>query len=230
MRFLALRLALAGSLLALPAAAQRWEYGLGLGGSLYKGDLTPTFNPLYTKLGGEAFVRYNPSYATAFRINAAYMSVKGDGADSPDPYISTLQPNRFSTPIFEVSGGLEYNFFNFRDPLRKRDRGTPFLYMGLGMFWFQPESPETNKITSIQPVIPFGVGYKYRLGKNLNFGAEFIARKTFTDYLDGVSDKDPVTGWQRGFKWTSDWYCYFGVTLSYTVYNILCPFDYNAPH
>ena len=94
------------------------------------------------------------------------------------------------------------------------------------MFYFRPSTTEPKSVSRIQPCIPLGFGYKYRLGKNLNLGAEFVARKTFTDYLDGVSDIDG-RGWQRGWKFTNDWYAYVGVSISYTVYNILCPFDYN---
>jgi Domain of unknown function (DUF6089) len=208
--------------------AQKWEFGGGIGGAVYKGDLAPTFNPLYTRPGGTVFVKYNTTYATAWRMQATYTGLKANAAGIPNPYISTVHPNRFSTPLFEATGGLEYNFYDYRDPLHKRQRGTPYLYGGLGIFWFRPSGTENVAVSAIQPVIPFGFGYKYRLGKNLNFSAEFVARKTFTDYLDGVSNVDR-RGWQHGFKFTNDWYAYLGINLSYTIYSILCPFDYNAP-
>ena len=207
--------------------AQHWEFGAGVGGALYKGDLAPTFNPLYTKPGGELFVKYNKSYATAFRFQALYSGLKATSADSPDPYMNTLAVNGFSTPIFEVAAGLEYNFLNYRDPLMKRERGTPYLFMGLGLFYFQPGNVEGIRVSSLQPCIPIGFGYKYRLDKNFNLAAEFAARATFTDLLDDVSNTDGKTGWQRGWQYTNDWYCYFGIKLSYTVYTIICPFDYN---
>ena len=82
--------------------------------------------------------------------------------------------------------------------------------------------------TPIQPCLPFGIGYKYRLSKNLNLAAEFVARKTFTDYLDGASTASNKNLLQRGFRYTSDLYSYFGISLSYTIYEIECPFDYNG--
>jgi len=215
---------LAFCLPSLYAFAQRWEYGGGVGGSVYKGDLAPSFNPIYTKPGVTGFVKNNLSHATALRFQGMYTSLTAQGRNSADVYIANLQPNSFSTQIIEVGMGLEYNFYNFRDPSQKRLRGTPYLFGGVGFFWFQPDSKE-KAVTEFQPMIPLGFGYKYRINKNWNFGAEFVARKTFTDYLDGVSNTDS-RGWQTGWKFTNDWYTYAGVTLSYTIYEIMCPFDY----
>ena len=91
--------------------AQRIEYGIGVGGMLYKGDLNPTFNPVYTKPAGTLFFKYNPSYATAWRTHITFGALQGDGGASPDPYVKNVQPLSFSTPIFEFGTGLEYNFF-----------------------------------------------------------------------------------------------------------------------
>lgn len=40
---------------------------------------------------------------------------------------------------------------------------------------------------SWQPAIPIAIGYRWDLGEHINFGIEYMYRKTFTDYLDGVS-------------------------------------------
>lgn len=37
--------------------------------------------------------------------------------------------------------------------------------------------------------IPLGVGVRWDLGRNLGLGVEYLYRITFTDYIDGVSDK-----------------------------------------
>lgn len=230
MRFLStllLALILVAACCTNGAYAQRWEFGAGVGGAFYKGDLAPSFNPLFTRPGGQVFAKYNPSYATAFRLNVAYTGLQGDGQRSPDVYVAELQPHTFSTPVFETYAALEYNFLDYRNPLLKRERGTPFLFGGIGIFWFRPGGPETVGTSAIQPMLPFGFGYKYRLSKHLNIAAEFAARKTFTDKLDGVSDIDQRTGWQRGWKFTEDMYGFVGVTVSYTLYAIICPFDYN---
>lgn len=207
------------------AYGQRHEFGLGVGATSYKGDLNPGFEVGEIKPGIEFLYRYNFSYVTALRANVLLGSLVGDGANSTNKYIATRAPNSFSTFLFEASVLGEYNFFDFRDPADRR-RGTPFLVGGLGFFVFRPGN--TEKITSnVQPMIPFGFGYKYRLNKNLNLGAEFMARRTFTDQLDDVSDLNNATFTQRGFKYDKDWYAYAGITLTYTIYTIVCPFDYN---
>ena len=50
-----------------------------------------------------------------------------------------------------------------------------------------------NYIASVQPykrtalIIPFGLGYKFRLGKFSTINLDISMRKSFTDYLDDVS-------------------------------------------
>jgi hypothetical protein len=205
---------------------QKHEFGIGLGGMLYKGDLNPFFNPSLTRFSGTGFYKQNLSYATALRAQATVGGIGGNSDLSPNLYIREVAPGKFSSLLFEVSGGLEYNFFNYRDPLNKRQRGTPYLFGGLGFFYFQPESRE-KVVSPLQLAIPFGLGYKYRLGKHFNLTAEFVARKVFTDYLDGVSTIDNFRGWQTAYRFDNDWYCYLGVHISYTIYTIICPFDYN---
>ena len=61
---------------------------------------------------------------------------------------------------------------------------------------------ETRKEYSlVQLVIPFGVGFKYAINKDLSVGIEYGIRKTFTDYIDDVSKTyfDPVyLGGEKG--------------------------------
>ncbi len=47
--------------------------------------------------------------------------------------------------------------------------------------------PTREKYSRIQLTIPMGVGFTYRLTRELNLGLEFGYRKTFTDYIDDVS-------------------------------------------
>jgi hypothetical protein len=122
---------------------------------------------------------------------------------------------------------FEYNFFDFRSPKLIYERGTPYFAAGLGFYYFQPGTYESRQTSPVQIVIPFGIGYKYRLNKNLNIGAEFLARKTFTDLLDDVKTYNKRTNNQRGYKYDNDWYMMLGINLTYTIYTIECPFDYN---
>ena len=90
--------------------------------------------------------------------------------------------------------------------------------------------------------IPFGVGAKANLSKNIGLSFEWGMRKTFTDYLDDVSKKyyDPAAlaaargttaaamsdpsigtdpgvsnaGRQRGNPTNKDWYSFIGIALT----------------
>lgn len=48
-----------------------------------------------------------------------------------------------------------------------------------------PGGPKQFKRVSIS--IPFGIGAKYIIGRKWSIGIEYLFRKTFTDYIDGVS-------------------------------------------
>ncbi len=194
---------------------------------MYKGDLSPGFSIPTIRPALDVLYRYNLSYSSVLRANMVLGSITADGANSPNVYIAQVEPNAFRSPIFEITGMFEYNFFDFRDPKQERVRGTPYLHGGIGFFVFRPGGAEALRTSPVQPVIPFGIGYKYRLSKNFNISAEFGARKTFTDLLDDVKDTDQRTGRQRGYKYDRDWYGFAGVMITYTLYEIVCPFDYN---
>ena len=66
------------------------------------------------------------------------------------------------------------------------------------------------------------------LGKRTNLGWELGARKTFNDMIDGAHDVDPATGIQRGYRYDNDWYYFTGITLSYIITKIPCPYTYDG--
>lgn len=208
------------------ALSQRYEFGVGFGGLNYKGDLNPQINPVLTRPGAQGFFRYNFSMTVVGRLNFGFGYLIGDGAKSPDSYISNIQPNKFSTPITEFSGFMEYNFFNYRNPKNRFIFGSPYLFGGPTILILTPENVEGKIIAPVQPAVTLGFGYKHQLGVYWNIGVEFGGRFTFTDYLDGVSDRDIFTGYQRGNPFDYDVYTFLGVNISYTIKEIICPFDY----
>lgn len=66
----------------------------------------------------------------------------------------------------------------------------PLRLEGQGM----PEYPYSKPYKLTQINIPFGGGIKYYISDRINLSAEFLYRKTFTDYIDDVSKKyiDPT--------------------------------------
>jgi len=111
----------------------------------------------------------------------------------------------FKTYIVELSGHLEFNFFEF---ISGDDQAifTPYLLTGLSVFYFNPmggiigsnstnlnrlgtegQGFKTKKYSLIQMAIPYGIGIKYNFTGFWNFGVEVANRKALTDYLDDVS-------------------------------------------
>ena len=96
---------------------------------------------------------------------------------------------------------------------------TPFVYLGLGMFYHLHSNPNAEgiKYKNLQAAIPMGLGIKYGSGR-YGIALEWGIRKTFTDYLDDVSayysKKDRLLeNYQRGEIFNKDWYVFTGVSL-----------------
>ncbi|HRH36348.1 MAG TPA: DUF6089 family protein, partial [Catalimonadaceae bacterium] len=150
-------------LLSWTVKAQRFEFGLGVGGLNYKGDLNPQLNPVLTRPGIQGFFRYNFSMTVVGRFNALFGYLVGDGSLSPDAYISRLAPNKFNTPITEFSGLIEYNFFNYRNPKNRFIFGSPYIFGGPSVFIFLPDNVEEKIAAPVQPALLLGFGYKHQM-------------------------------------------------------------------
>lgn len=227
------------------------EVGLFVGGSYYIGDLNPSqhFNATRPSVGG--FYRFIPNYRYAFRGGITYGEVLAD--DSQSDNADQLQRNlNFKSYIIDLHTIAEFNFLEYRIS-NDKFKFTSFLFLGLNVFSFKPKAQYNNNWFDLQPLkteaqsekykliqvgIPFGVGIKLNVAKNVGLGLEWGPRKLFTDYLDDVSGTYPNTiekpfdkqlasllsdrsknagsniNEQRGNPNTKDWYMFFGVTLN----------------
>ncbi len=210
------------------STAQKHEFGLGLGGFNYTGEINPRYDFLNYRPGGMAFYRYNSkNRVTAFRLGFAFGKLTGSESRSKE-YTAKIRDARMSSSLTEVSLMGEYNFINYRDK-KQLLKFSPYLTAGLAVFASQPNttgnSSDSPADLGAQVAIPFGLGVKFILNKNWNLGTEFVARKTFTDYLDGISNGD-IGQKSSGNPLDNDWYYYTGITLSYTIYGVNCPQEY----
>lgn len=183
-----------------PIFSQNLTLDIYGGVSNYQGDLQEksiTFSG--AKLGGGLGAHYSISENWDIRgsvlFGQLYASDKGGKNKSRNL--------DFSTNLFEVMVGAQYNFTSLSEVV------TPYLFAGLGVFHFNPYTYDTagNKFY-LEPLstegqgftigkqsygltqfsIPFGAGVDFRLTDRLSFGLEIGFRKLFTDYLDDVSD------------------------------------------
>lgn len=187
------------------------EIGLLLGASYYLGDLnTNHFNQPLPATG--LIIRQNIDRRFVYKAEALYINVK---SDDQNPFNirkqvdTTITGIHFKSPIFELSGLLEFNFLPYQ-PGNPLHTWTPFIYTGISLFHFNPKAenkygewvelqevgtegqgtnfwPSRRKYSLIQLAIPMGGGVKIAVNESFNIMLEYGIRKTFTDYLDDVS-------------------------------------------
>lgn len=119
----------------------------------------------------------------------------------------------FRSSLMEGAAVVEFDFRPY-GPGATESRWTPYIFGGLGVYHFSPEAlhteadgssrwvalrelhtegqgtsayPERRPYQLTQLCLPFGVGFRCRLGKSVSLSAEYGFRKTWTDYIDDVS-------------------------------------------
>ena len=206
--------------------AQFLEFGGGIGALSYAGDLSRGIKPLDSKLGGFGVFRMNFSDFLSFRTALAYGTLAADDGNPIDP-LGEVRNHSFKTSLWEFSGVLEYHFLDFRHE-KSPIRWTPYFFAGIGFSKLGEINGAPEDFGSIQANVPFGIGVKQLIGKRFAVTADFGVRKTFTDYLDGVSDSNQTRkdGFEFGHPNTNDWYFFSGISLTYILYKIPCPFPY----
>jgi len=187
------------------------EIGILLGTSYYLGDLNTThFNQPLAAAG--LIIRKNIDKRFAYKAEVLYLNIKSDERNSED----TIAKNRglhFKSPIYELSGQVEFNFLPFQ-PGNPLYTWTPYVYTGVSIFHFNPQAenangawvdlqelgtegqgttafPDKEKYSLIQYAIAIGGGFKIAVNPSFNIILEYGVRKTFTDYLDDVSTTYP---------------------------------------
>ena len=183
------------------------EIGIMGGVSLYSGDLSPKefglyFNEIDPAFG--AFSRFNLGKTVALRLGLTIGKITGSDANTD----RSERGLSFQSSLTEFSLIGEVNLFKLG---RYRNKGTiPYLFGGLAIFHFDPEAEFDGDYVKLQPLgtegqglpnypepyqltqvsIPLGVGIKFMLNESITLGLEFGGRKTFTDYLDDVSNNE----------------------------------------
>ena len=215
--------------------SQKIEFGLGGGVSHFKGDISPNFTPLKMGVGATGLFRYNFTKSVSFRANVLYTTYKSDDLNSNDPLYADRAIASFAKGnLFEGSLIAEYNFLN-RSTVTKAKDYTPYLFGGLGYSFITNTSEIfTGKTKVNTPVIPYGVGIKYRFKGPFSVCAEFGTRYTFTDDMDlnygkYFGNTNTTTNDLKNDKITfgdttrKDQYFFTSVTLTYTIFSLICP-------
>lgn len=198
------------------------EFGGGLGSMNYSGDLVRGYSFSTSALAGSGFYRMNFSEIFTIRLGLTIGTLKG--TETPiDPF--AIQRNHsFSSRLIELSSVFEYHFLDFKTP-DSQVNYSPYIFGGVAAIRY--DAPTNEEVGRFQFSLPMGVGFKYLIQKKFMVGIEAGARKTFFDYLDGVSDGDQtIKDYQYGNPKDDDWYFYSGISFSLTLFNVPCPFPY----
>ena len=237
------------------------QFRLGVFGGLsnYQGDLV---DKPYKSSKAAFGITVSYPLSERFFIRAGLTFGKVAGADSLSDKPELLARNlSFQSPITEFSVLGEYNIFNL-----DQIRWTPYIFAGVAVFHYNPYTFDAagNQVY-LQPLgtegqglpgysanqysltalsIPFGGGVKYAISDRVQLGLEVGLRKTFTDYIDDVSDgyadpsdlligrgpqsaelsyrgdevgfpAYPVKGFTRGNPKSKDYYYFSGLHLTF---------------
>lgn len=209
-----LALALSISLSSSQLTAQGLEIGVKAGGALYSGDLSPSGFSSYLEdvnFAGGAYIRYRPTTRFGIRVNGNFGKLSAERevtAPNENRDIVTVERN-FRTKLSEFNAVFEYDLFYLGD--RDRNFLAPYVYAGIGVLSFNPESEIDGIYTELQPlrteaqgqdptryeltpyeltkaVFVFGGGVRVRFADRIVLGIEVGGRNTFTDYIDDISN------------------------------------------
>ena len=192
----------------------RYEVGGMTGGSFYFGDAN--YSGLFKNMNlmGGAVWRYNLNPRMAVKTSLAVARISGSTVDAENRFPGG--ETDFSRTLYDLGAQFEYNFFAYGEGTgyKRTHRLTPYLFAGMG-FTFAPE-PLDNVFT---PVIPIGLGVKYKLAHRLNVGCELSFRFTMSDKLDVTKASAPILDDPFGIKSdgikNKDSYAFLSISLTY---------------
>ncbi len=186
--------------------------GLSAGVTNYTGDLNDNFSYKFSKLAFGA--HFSLVFNKHFSARATYLNGEIAASDAQNSILANRGRNlNFRSNISEVGANIVYNLFGLQAGFLARARYTPYVFLGIAIFHFNPQDSINGNWIDLQPLgtegqtlgsgkypepysrtqfaIPLGIGFDYKLLNNLDIGVELGFRKTFTDYLDDVSGTYP---------------------------------------
>jgi hypothetical protein len=164
---------------------------------------------------GLQYTRHLSKYFSG-NIQVSYIRIAGD--DNYFPTSGVFAGNyyrnlHFRNDVKELSVSAVYEPMGNAENLSKRPLLSPYLYLGVAGFAHNPvarkdpslagfsESPSLQSWQDLQTEdiegamyslvnisIPFGFGFRYKLGAQVDLGFDFGYRVSLSDFLDDVSD------------------------------------------
>ena len=168
-------------------------------------------------------MRYKLTPQTSLKVGLTWGAVAGDDALTKEQFRSERSIH-FRSHVIELAAQYELYLkkeqqghrFKLKGVKGRKAQGIyPYAFIGISGFWFNPRAKDENgdwtalkklgtegqyiaetrsPYSRFQVAIPYGIGVKYRVSRQMLIGLEYGVRKTFTDYLDDTSR----TYWPNG--------------------------------
>ncbi|RZK18446.1 MAG: hypothetical protein EOO56_16045 [Hymenobacter sp.] len=190
---------------------QYTSIGVNLNAMNYFGDLNPNtnfasfkFGDTRPNLGITITHRFYPRVSGRFGLSYGRITAEdADNANRDDANARYRYARnfKFRNDIAEASAVLVVDLIENRNNYLKRPDFVPYVFAGLAGFYHNPQGEyqgtwynlqqyqtEGKDYSKVSFAIPFGAGVRYRINRNLDASFEIGLRKTFTNYLDDVSD------------------------------------------
>ncbi|HRK55805.1 MAG TPA: DUF6089 family protein [Cyclobacteriaceae bacterium] len=172
----------------------------GIGTSTYLGELSNEGDYIDAKPTINIGLQYYFTNRIALRSEITWYTLTGDDAKA-DPESGRSPRNlSFTSNNYEINVTGIVNFFPQGQRFYQRPGFNIYGFAGIGVTYFNPKTEyqgqkvalqplqtELVKYSRITPVIPYGIGARFKAGPFVNISVEGGLRKTFTDYLDDVS-------------------------------------------
>jgi hypothetical protein len=175
----------------------------GTGTSTYLGELANPGDYLDAKPNVNVGLQYYLNDFFSVRSELNWFQLQGTDAKADDDG-RTVRNLSFKSDNFELSFTGHLSLFPQGQRFYLRPKVNVYGFAGFGFLYFNPKAELNGEKYALQPlkteqvdysriaiVIPYGIGFKYKVNAFFNVGMEIGARKTFTDYLDDVSTVFP---------------------------------------
>jgi hypothetical protein len=176
----------------------------GLGTSTYYGDLANSNAYVKANPNVNAALQYFLSNRIGARVELNWFTLAGDDKDANGG--GRVERNlSFQSSNFELIAVGMINLFTHGDRFYRRPGINIYGFAGIGLLYFNPKATDQlgNSVSLqplktegvsyslVAPVVPVGLGIRFKVSPLFNLSIEAGFRKTFTDYLDDVSTTYP---------------------------------------
>lgn len=182
------------------------EAGAWLGMANYFGDLNTDLRLNRVNLAGGVGFRYNFNERVAVKLSGSMGTVEAYDSDSDNIY-ERARNLHFKSQVADVGLQLGFNFLPYVHGSTD-ENWTPYLFLGLGVSYFNPKAELNDEWHELRPLGTegqfkgeeyytvtggwvYGAGFKIDLSYEWSLNIDISARQLFSDYLDDVSSVYP---------------------------------------